>query len=676
MSFQVSPAVNVSEIDLTTAVPVVSTTEAGIAGLFRWGPVEQRVLIDSVDYLAQRFGKPTNYNGETFFSAAAPLAYGNKLIVVRAANTTETLSATANVGAVANNPGVKNLSDFETRSSFDANVVYIAKYVGSLGNSLKVSVCDSPNAYSQNVFNANSTTANVGGFSVNFIVGSNTANLVTSSSSDANTVATGTGALLRVGEILRVGNSSVGYQDLKVSSLSISTANVVLNFDRTFALPANMVANSTTANGSAIIVDRYWEFYRNVDRAPGTSKYASDKGGAGDELHVAIIDSNGDFTGIKGQILEVWEGLSRGVDAVRENGEGNYYKTVINYNSQYAWVAADRAGAASNTATNITQIDSKPLSLQMVGGADGASTEANVAISTLTAAWDLFASSEDVDVSLLVGGKARGGEANTQLANYIIDNILEVRKDCVGFFSPSKELVVNVPETQATDGAVQFRNALHNSSYAVLDSGYKYTYDKYNDVYRYVPLNGDMVGLAIRTDSVRDPWFSPAGYNRGMIKNVVKLSYNPRKAYRDILYKSDVNPVVTFPGQGVLLFGDKTLLGRSSAFDRINVRRLFIVLEKAISTAAKYSLFELNDEFTRAQFRNMVEPFLRDVQGRRGIYDFRVVCDGTNNTPEVIDRSEFRGDIYVKPARSINYIQLNFVAVRTGVEFSEIVGKF
>jgi phage tail sheath protein FI len=209
-----------------------------------------------------------------------------------------------------------------------------------------------------------------------------------------------------------------------------------------------------------------------------------------------------------------------------------------------------------------------------------------------------------------------------------------------------------------------------------MDSGYKYRYDKYNDMYRYVPLNGDIAGLMVRTDSTRDPWFSPAGFNRGQIKNIVKLAWNPDKANRDTLYKNGVNPVVTFPGQGTILYGDKTLLAKPSAFDRINVRRLFIVLEKAIATASKFTLFEYNDEFTRAQFRSLVEPFLRDVQGRRGIYDFRVVCDETNNTGEVIDRNEFVGDIYIKPARSINFIQLNFVAVRSGVEFSEVVGKF
>ena len=289
-------------------------------------------------------------------------------------------------------------------------------------------------------------------------------------------------------------------------------------------------------------------------------------------------------------------------------------------------------------------------------------------------AYDQFGSKEDVDISLVLGGKAYGGTGE-QVANYIIDNIAEARKDCVAFISPPSSATVNVPGFE-TANVNAFRNLLRSTSYAVMDSGSKYQYDKFNDAYRYVPLNGDIAGLCVRTDNTRDPWYSPAGFARGNIKNIVKLSYNPNQANRDQLYKNGVNPVVNFPGQGVVLYGDKTMLAQPSAFDRINVRRLFIVLEKAISTAAKFALFEFNDDFTRAAFRNLVEPYLRDVQGRRGIYDFRVVCDNTNNTPQVIDANQFVGDIYIKPARSINFIQLNFVAVRTGVEFNEIVGKF
>ena len=394
-----------------------------------------------------------------------------------------------------------------------------------------------------------------------------------------------------------------------------------------------------------------------------------------DELHVVVADQDGAFTGVPGTVLEVFKGLSRATDAKSEDGATNFYTTVINNGSSYIYNVNHRANAAANTATNLTNSTNvAPLTLPFGLGADG-STESALSLGTVIAGYDLFASAESVDISLVLTGKSRGGTNGEQLANYLIDNIAESRKDCVVFASPDKDDVVNNAGDESTD-VVTFRNSLRSTSYAVLDSGYKYQYDKYNDIYRFIPLNGDTAGLCVRTDDVRDPWFSPAGFNRGQIKNIVKLAYNPGKAERDILYKAGVNPVVTFPGQGTVLFGDKTLLAKPSAFDRINVRRLFIVLEKAIATATKFTLFEFNDDFTRAQFRNLVEPFLRDVQGRRGIYDFKVVCDTTNNTGEVIDRNEFIGDIYIKPAKSINFIQLNFVAVRTGVEFSEVVGQF
>ena len=321
----------------------------------------------------------------------------------------------------------------------------------------------------------------------------------------------------------------------------------------------------------------------------------------------------------------------------------------------------------------ITDADGLANKYTLSAGSDG-NGESAISLGDLAKGYDLYQDAAEIDVSLILTGKSRHGTNGTGLLNYLIDNIAEVRKDCVVFGSPQKEDLIG--ETDPSAKIVDFRNSTTSSSYAVLDSGYKYQYDKYNDIYRWIPLNGDVAGLVVRTDDQRDPWFSPGGFNRGQIKNVVKLAFNPKKAYRDILYKNGINPVVAFPGQGTVLFGDKTLLAKPSAFDRINVRRLFIVLEKAISTAAKFTLFEFNDEFTRAQFVSLVEPFLRDVQGRRGIYDYRVVCDESNNTGEVIDRNEFVGDIYIKPARAINFIQLNFIAVRTGVEFSEVVGKF
>jgi phage tail sheath protein FI len=701
MPFQVSPGVNVSEIDLTTVVPAVSSTEGAIAGVFRWGPVNERVLVDSELALVNRFGRPTTLNAETFFTAANFLAYGNKLYVVRAANTTSTdvsilaRNAVANVAAITsfangevNAPAlvIKNEAHYDevgaSAALVDTDVLYAARYPGLLGNSLKISVCDSTDAYSSATTltggdaNIESSTART---FVSGEIGNNTVRVYVAPSStgtvgEANTRATSLISLLSVGDYIELGNTTIGKQKMKVVAFDADATTDTSNGSNTFAFfdittdsPYNLsqeIANDT--------LTRYWEYHNVVDAAPGTSIYQAANGNSAikDELHVVVADEDGQITGAPGTILEVYAAVSRVVESKTPEGASNYFKNVINQNSRYAWYLNDRSGAASGTIASIaTSSNAKPLTLSFQGGLDG-KDESTIALAALLPAYDLYRSAEEIDISLVLQGKARG----SQLANYLIDNLAEVRKDCVVFISPEKEDVVYNEGSESTD-VVAFRNELRSTSYAVLDSGYKYQYDKYNDLYRWVPLNGDTAGLCVRTDDVRDPWFSPAGFNRGQIKNIVKLAYNPQKAARDILYKAGVNPVVTFPGQGTVLFGDKTLLAKPSAFDRINVRRLFIVLEKAIATAAKFTLFEFNDDFTRAQFRNLVEPFLRDVQGRRGIYDFKVVCDGTNNTGEVIDRNEFVGDIYIKPAKSINFIQLNFVAVRTGVEFSEVVGQ-
>lgn len=688
MPFQVSPGVNVSEIDLTTVVPAVSSTEGAIAGVFRWGPVGERVLVDSETNLVNRFGKPTNHNAETFFTAANFLSYGNKLYVVRAANTTASpdgasmvFSAVANTGAYTNTnlqaATVKNEDSYDS-ATFNSNLLYVAKYPGIVGNSLKISVCDSANAFTSTV-TINGGDANVAAGVLttevgNTIIRVSAANTITGTLAEANTQITDTINSLTVGDYIKVGNSSIGEQYMRVASFDAAPqTNSTHRFFDITSDSRYQLSEAFTSN----TVTRFWEHYNAVDGAPGQSNYQANFGNtsASDELHVVVTDEDGLFSGVPGTILEVFEGVSRATDAKTEDGSTNYYKTVVNNGSAYVYYANDRAGAASAASLSLaTSSNVKPTTINFVGGTDG-DDESNVGLGTVLAAYDMFASAESVDISLVLTGKSRGGTNGEQLANYLIDNIAEVRKDCVVFLSPEKSDVVNNAGDETAD-VIEFRSGVRSTSYSVMDSGYKYQYDKYNDIYRYVPLNGDVAGLCVRTDDQRDPWFSPAGFNRGQIKNLVKLAHNPGKAYRDQLYKAGVNPVVTFPGQGTILFGDKTLLSKPSAFDRINVRRLFIVLEKAIATAAKFTLFEFNDDFTRAQFRNLVEPFLRDVQGRRGIYDFKVVCDTTNNTGEVIDRNEFIGDIYIKPAKSINYIQLNFVAVRTGVEFSEVVGSF
>jgi phage tail sheath protein FI len=380
-------------------------------------------------------------------------------------------------------------------------------------------------------------------------------------------------------------------------------------------------------------------------------------------MHIAVIDEDGLISGTANTVLERFASVSKATNAKGESGESLYWRDVLYNNSRYVYAMGQNNatwGVAANASHAFAGENLNGVSF--VQGTDATPTDGNVQI-----AYQQFASAENVDISLVM----TGGHSSTVAANVV--SLSVGRRDCVSFVSPA---LANVQAADPVSAITNFRNSLTATSFAVMDSNWKYQYDKYNDIYRWIPCNGDVAGLCARTDQDRDPWFSPAGFNRGQFKNVIKLAFNPNQAQRDTLYKAGVNPVVSFPGEGTVLFGDKTLLDKPSAFDRINVRRLFIVLEKAISRAAKASLFEFNDEFTRAQFVNLVEPFLRLVQGRRGIYDFRVVCDETNNTPEVVDRNEFIGDIYIKPAKSINFIQLNFVAVRTGVAFDEIVGRF
>jgi phage tail sheath protein FI len=703
--FQTSPGINVSEIDLTTATPAVDTTVGAFAGVFRWGPVGVRTLVTSENDLVAKFGKPTSINPETFFTAANFLSYSNALYISRAANSSLTTSgiAVANGQAVvgANSAyTILNEFDFATKQAVinSSEVTYIARCPGELGNSLKVSVCDNASQYSGTIalVDADFTTANT---KFTLAVGSTSGviNLYNPSMENftGNTpivAATTVSNKFNIGDFVVVGDNNIGKQSLKIISKSLivsntagvntGSASITLKFDQPLKLSTDISTQS---------VNRFWEYYSQFDAAPARSAYVEANGNTAlqtasataqmDELHVVVVDEDGAFSGSPGAVLEVFSGVSRATDAKLSDGSSNYYKNVINDRSSYIWAGADRAGASSNTALNVASSNTvaipSPLTLSFVNGADKDETESNstgVAFADLARAYDLFNSPEDSDISLVITGKARGGANKEQLANYVIDNIAEVRKDCVAFVSPAYEDVVN-NALNAADDVVAFRNSLRSTSFAVMDSGYKYQYDKYNDVYRYIPLNGDIAGLCVRTDATRDPWFSPAGSTRGQIKNVVRLPFNPNKAQRDLLYRNGVNPVISQQGQGTILFGDKTLLSKPSAFDRINVRRLFIVLEKSISLAAQASMFEFNDEFTRSQFVNLVEPFLRSVQGRGGIYDFKVVCDETNNTAEVIDSNRFVGDIYVKPARSINYIQLNFVAVRSGVEFSEIVGS-
>ena len=636
MAFQVSPGVVVQEKDLTNVIPAVATTIGAIAGQFSQGPMDEVVSIASEKELVETFGKPDSNTFEYFFSAASFLQYSSSLRVVRATNTGAFNATSGGGGATL----IKNTSDYT--DGFTPDGLWAARTAGAWGNNLKVSICpNSATAYED----ATHTTVN----DASTAVGDTT--IVLSDSSSIN-----------VGDIVNFGESG-GYEyRVTVNDTGTNTITFVRHPSGTGGLHT-AVADSST-------VRRRWRYYDLVSSAPGTSAYTSARGGSADEIHVVVIDEDGAITGTAGEVLEVYDSVSVAGDAKTPQGDSNYYKDVIYNKSQYIyWTAHESTGAAGNwgndavgvTFTSVTAINDASLS----GGADGSAAT----VAELKTAYERYEDADTVDVNLIIAGK---GDA-THIDNLI--TVAENRKDAIVFASPERSDVVGVTNsTTQTNNVKAFFDGIRSSSYVVFDSGYKYTYDKYNDVFRFIPLNGDIAGLSARTDLIADSWFSPAGFNRGVIRGAVKLAYNPSKTQRDELYRARINPVVTLPGQGTVLFGDKTGLSTPSAFDRINVRRLFITLEKAISTASKFQLFEFNDEFTRAQFRNIVEPFLRDVQGRRGVTDFLVVCDASNNTADVIDRNEFRADIFVKPNRSINFIQLQFVATRTGVAFEEVVG--
>ena len=561
MAFQVSPGVEIKEIDATSVVPAVSTSIGGFAGSFNWGPVGKVVTVGSENELAAQFGTPDNNTFKYFLVAASFLKYGNALKVVRAES--------GHVNATADGTGqlIKNDDDYENNyadGSLDVGN-WVAKYPGVIGNSLKVS----------------------------------------------------------------------------------------------------MITQGITSFSS-------WTYASNFDAAPGTSDYASDLGktSANDELHIAVIDEDGVISGTPGTVLETFAFVSQASDAKKADGTTNYYKEVINNNSSYIWWS-DHDSSLSDAGETIADNTSFTTNAAAIEGSLSGGTDDNApTVGEIQAAYDLLEDAETEDVNLLFAAPDANGSED--IAEDLI-SIAIARKDCMAFVSPPIEDTVGSSSPAADVKA--FADGLTSTSYAAVDSTALYVYDKYNDVYRWIGAAGHQAGLCANTDSVADAWFSPAGVNRGQLLNVTKLAFNPKKADRDTLYKARVNPIVSLPGQGTLLFGDKTLLSRPSAFDRINVRRLFIVLEKAISTAAKAQLFEFNDEFTRAQFRNLIEPFLRDVKGRRGLTDFLVVCDETNNTGQVIDANRFVADMFIKPARSINFITLNVIATRTGVEFSEIAGQ-
>ena len=645
MAFQVSPGVLVQEKDLTRIIPAVSTSIGAVAGQFNKGPLDEVVAISSEQELVDTFGKPDSTTFEYFFTAANFLQYSNSLRVVRASN-----SGSTNANSSGSSVQVKNVDDYESNYEDGSGVVgtFAARTAGAWGNNLLVSTCPSAAAYEQTTAGASISSVDQADVAIG-----------------DTTIDVDDGTDFNVGDIVAFSTTAATAdfddgEEYRITSISTNELTIVQHPRGAGGLKKVVVDNAH--------IRRRWRYYDSVDGAPGTSAYVSDRSGSGDEIHVVVVDQDGGISGTPGEVIETFSKLSKASDAKTPQGGTNYYPTVIKNQSNYIyWMDHNTAGsnwgsaAASTTFTAV----STPTNESLSAGSDGSA----VTTGELKSAYDKFADADTVDVGLIMAGK---GDA-THIDNLI--TIAENRKDAVLFASPERADVVDITNSNTqTNNVISFFDSIRSSSYVVFDSGYKYCYDRYNDVYRYVPLNGDVAGLAARTDLTADAWYSPAGFNRGIIRGAVKLAYNPTKSQRDQLYPKRVNPVSTFPGQGTVLFGDKTGLSSPSAFDRINVRRLFITLEKAISTASKFQLFEFNDEFTRANFRNIVEPFLREVQGRRGITDFLVVCDETNNTGEVIDRNEFIAEIFIKPARSINFITLQFIATRTGVSFDEVAG--
>ena len=670
MGFKLSPGVYTSEVDMSTIIPAVGTTEGATVGFFTWGPGNQATLVDSQETLKTTFGAPNSQpSGENWWAAANFLSYSTRLHVVRAIGAGSNNSIWGGSGATTY-AKINNDTDYtagynSTTHKLDGvygvgDTFIAGRYPGDYGNNIRVSICDSTTQYQNNATNLTINDSAAGNLSPNI---------------------THTAGELGVGDILSFVTSGGDAADATGTYQITSINGKVVTLNRPLS------GEVTAAKGN--VVRRNWEGFSIADSAPGTSEFARDRNITNDEFHIAVIDDSGLITGFKGTVIESFPYVSKLSDATTIDGAPNYWKTVLQNQSDWILASSNPASADVGTGTTAWGATGAAASGTAMKQFDDLSTVGNTLFQGATAGendaalqngWDTLTSDDieaGVDFSLAFTGSAGGS-----LSRYVVDNVAEERKDCVVFISPEKTDVVNqTSASKITDNIIAFRNTdaggllAINSTYGVLDSGWKYQYDKYNQVNRWVPLNGDIAGLCAQTDGVRDPWFSPAGFQRGNIKNVIKLAWNPSQTYRDRLYQNQINPVVTFPGQGTVLYGDKTLSTRPSAFDRINVRRLFIALEKAIAIAARYSLFEFNDSFTRAQFRNMVDPFLREIEGRRGITAFRVVCDESNNTSEIIDRNEFVGDIYVQPARSINFIQLNFVATRTGVNFDEIVRR-
>ncbi len=743
---QSSPGVVVQERDLTT-ITTLSTANVGVlAGPFDQGPVEEIIDISNERELAERFGKPNEYNYEYWYTAAQYLSYGGVLKTIRVAST-----ALKNAVDTGTAPLIKNLQNYETNYQTANNTwTWAARTPGALGNSIgvfmtdagadQIAVIPAPGSGNEFEFVADEAVTAASGaagkvfkysivLTVENVVGDFTPGTSTtiaiSGSNEAVTVLAWDPANKKLeislpgggvtGIIADAQTVTQGSNTCDIATSGIERKLLIAKDKGSIDFAAADSLNDTNSNAAAVTSVRgeYAEReylpgvkWVNVAERPGTSLYASNAGGHRDEMHIVVIDIDGKITGTTGAVLERFIGVSKASDAKSSVGETNYYVEVMKQKSQYLFWGEHETEVFNATATpadgnwglsaarqfNLlrsaagstdypagrTTVGSKNNSThyyRLINGTDYANSGGVYTVSNadIASAYELCEDPESQTIDYILTGPSGADDAAALAKVTSLVNIAEERRDCMVFVSPRRGNLIGVSNaTTQTDNLVKFFDLLPSSSYMVFDSGYKYIYDKYNDVYRYVPCNGDVAGLCLQTTEVSEPWFSPAGFQRGVLRNAIKLAYTPNKTQRDRLYSSRINPIVSFPGQGVVLFGDKTALGFASAFDRINVRRLFLTIERVISGAAKSQLFEQNDESQRSLFLNIIEPYMRDVQGRRGVTDFLVKCDSDNNPPEAVDRGEFYAEIFVKPTRTINYITLTFVATRTGVAFSEV----
>ena len=721
---QLSPGVLVREIDLTVGrAENVLDNIGAIAGPFRLGPIDEATAITTQQELIDVFGTPQSNDRqyEYWMTASEYLNYGGILSVVRT-DGSNLVNANAGVGIGSSaSLKIKSYDDYQENYTSSTSYYYAGRNPGQWANQLKV--CTIDNAADQVIGVSTSSLAGLGitvGYGVTTAlssvaipgVGTTTTfngmlkGIITGVSTDA----TNSNSTINVKVVSRVNTAGTEF------SIAYQENNPGQSFEAADVLTIRNNAGGSEGTASAVSAEDWYDqqklqinnsaiFWKTIAPKPVDSNFSSSRGGGGDAIHVAVVDDTGSVTGIAGNLLESWSFLSKALDSEADGDAPlkNYYKNYLAINSDWVFPgynpsqAADTFHGTTPVATGFST-DFSPVTrgdglwgqeardvqfaaignvgYNLLGGADyGANGGMAGTLGDLNTSYNLFSNRDEISVDYLLMGPGCSTELQSQAKANLLISLAEIRKDCMAVISPHRANVVGETNTTTqTSNLVKYYSPITSSSYAVFDSGYKYTYDRFNNEFRYVPLNGDIAGLMVRTSIESFPWFSPAGQQRGNINNAVKLAYNPNKAQRDVLYGNRINPVINQNGQGVILFGDKTGLSYSSAFDRINVRRLFLTVEQALEEAANDQLFELNDEETRENFVNIVIPYLRDIQAQRGIEEFTVVCDETNNTPAVVDNNEFRADIFISPARSINYITLTFVATRSGISFDEVVG--